>query len=266
MTRLAHGFILLVVFGVLGSRLPAQAQSLRSDIESVVHDYLAEHPEDVQRIVKDYLGAHPEVLQEALSELMKKRSPGVAGNPVPDRTTAIKNSAGQLLTSKHQVTLGDPQGDVSVVEFFDYNCGFSKRALADMLVLMRDDPKLKIVLKEFPILGPGSLEAAQVAIAVRMQDGSGGKYLAFHRKLLDEAGPANKSRALAAAADAGLDVKRIEQDIASGEVAATLEENRKLARALEINGTPAYVIGNTLVPGAVGATALKEKIKLARGN
>ena len=94
------------------------------------------------------------------------------------------------------MTLGNPQGDVTLVEFFDYSCGFCKRALSDMLALLKDDPKLKIVLKEFPILGPGSVEAARVAVAVRMQDPGGQKYLAFHQELLGAPGPATRDRAL----------------------------------------------------------------------
>lgn len=270
MRRYASSFISLAVM-MLALGPPVSAQSVRSNIETIVHDYLVEHPEDVQRIVKDYIGSHPEVLKDALLDLIKKRpaassaSPSAsAAGPAPDHAAAIRENTAQLLLSPHQVTLGDAQGDVVMIEFFDYNCGFCKRALADMLALMKDDTRLKIVLKEFPILGPGSLEAAQIAVAVRMQDASGSKYLAFHQKLLGEAGPVNKARALAAAAAAGLDMERIARDITSSEVAATLDENRKLAEALSIGGTPAYVIGNAVVPGAIGAAALKEKIRLAR--
>ena len=125
--------------------------------------------------------------------------------------------------------LGNKDGDVTFVEFFDYNCGYCKRAMADMLDLMKTDPKLKVVLKEFPVLGPGSVEAAQVAVAVRMQDPGGKKYLDFHQKLLGGRGQADKARAMAAAKDAGLDMARLEKDMASPEVRATIEENFKLA-------------------------------------
>ena len=109
--------------------------------------------------------------------------------------------------------LGNPQGDVTFVEFFDYNCGYCKRAMTDMLDLMKNDPKLKVVLKEFPVLGPGSVEAAQVAVAVRMQDKTGKKYLEFHQKLLGGRGQADKARALAAAKEVGLDMARLEKDM-----------------------------------------------------
>src|SRR5882762_2742182 len=123
--------------------------------------------------------------------------------------------------------------------------------MSDMVELMGKDPKLKVVLKEFPVLGQGSVEAAQVAIAVRMQDKSGKKYLEFHQKLLGGRGQASKATALAAAKDAGLNMTQLEKDLVSPEVKATLEESFKLAEALGLNGTPSYVIGDNVVVGAV---------------
>ena len=117
---------------------------------------------------------------------------------------------------------------------------------------MKADPKLKVVLKEFPVLGPGSVEAAQVAVAVRMQDKTGKKYLDFHQKLLTGRGQVDKARALAAAKEVGLDMARIETDLSSDEVRPTLEESFKLAEKLGLNGTPSYVIGDDVVVGAVG--------------
>ena len=121
-----------------------------------------------------------------------------------------------------------------------------------------------MVLKEFPVLSQGSVEAAQVAVAVRMQDPSGKKYLDFHQKLLGGRGAADKARAMAAAKEAGLDMAKLEKDLSSPEVSATLEENLKLAEAMGMNGTPSYVIGKQIVIGAVGVENLKEKIGIAR--
>jgi protein-disulfide isomerase len=120
------------------------------------------------------------------------------------------------------------------------------------------------VLKEFPVLSQGSVEAAQVGVAVRMQDPTGKKYLDFHQKLLSGRGAADKARAMAVAKEAGLDMARLEKDVGSAEVRATLEENMKLAESLGMNGTPSYVIGKQVVIGAVGAESLKEKIGIAR--
>jgi protein-disulfide isomerase len=215
---------------------------------------------EVERILRDYLIAHPEVIQDAMAELDKRQS---AADAEKHKAT-IKQSAQTIFSSPRQVVLGNPDGNVTFVEFFDYNCGYCKRAMDDMLTLLNDDPKLKIVLKEFPVLGPGSVEAAQVAVAVRMQDKTGKKYLEFHQKLLGGRGQADKARALAVAKDIGLDMTRLEKDLASAEVKATLQENFKVAEALGLNGTPSYVIGDNVVVGAVGLEALKEKVNTSR--
>jgi len=252
----------------------SRAQDLREEIEAIVKDYLASHPDEVGRIVQGYFVQHPEAFGQILAESLKRRSAATASvggsaaaNISPDQQRAAVASNEKLLfSSEHQVTLGNAQGDVSLVEFFDYNCGYCKRALPDMLTLLKDDPKLKVVLKEFPILGPGSVEAARVAIAARMQDPTGQKYLAFHSELLGNPGPASKEKALTAAKDQGLDMTRLEKDLVSDEVAATLNEDMKLAGAMGIHGTPGYVIGNDVVVGAVGLAALQVKIDAARGH
>ena len=223
-------------------------------------EFSAPQKGEIESIVREYLIAHPEVLQEAMTELEKRQTVAEAEK----HKTAVKDNASAIFSSPRQVNLGNPDGNVTFVEFFDYNCGYCKRAMGDMLTLMKDDPKLKVVLKEFPVLGPGSVEAAQVAVAVRMQDKTGKKYLDFHQKLLGGRGQADKAHALAAAKDAGLDMARIEKDMQSPEVKSTLEENMKLAEALGLNGTPSYVIGSDVVVGAVGLDALQEKINTNR--
>jgi protein-disulfide isomerase len=215
---------------------------------------------DIESIVKNYLIAHPEVLEEAMAELTKRQT---AAETEKHEMSVAKN-ADTIFNSPRGVTLGNKDGDVTFVEFFDYNCGYCKKAMADMLELMKTDPKLKVVLKEFPVLGPGSVEAAQVAVAARMQDPAGKKYLDFHQKLLGGRGQADKAHAMAAAKDAGFDMARLEKDIASPEVRATIEENFKLAEDMGMNGTPSYVIGKEVVVGAVGLDGLKEKIGIAR--
>jgi protein-disulfide isomerase len=238
---------LALAFGL--SAAPVHAQSFSPPQRS-----------EIEKIIKDYLLAHPEVLQEAMAELEKKQQFA----ETEKARSAIKNHSDALFNSPRQVVLGNPQGDVTFVEFFDYNCGYCKRALNDMVELMNKDPKLKVVLKEFPVLGPGSVEAAQVAVAVRMQDKTGKKYLEFHQKLLGGRGQVDKAKAIAAAKEIGLDVARIEKDIKSDEVSKTLEESMKLAEALGLNGTPSYVIGNDVVIGAVGLAGLSQKIQAAR--
>jgi protein-disulfide isomerase len=225
--------------------LPASAQTFSDD-----------QRQQIEGIVKDYLLKHPEVLQDVMSALDKKQQESDAAKA----SAMIRDNNATLFNSPHQVVLGNPQGTVQIAEFFDYNCGYCKRALPDMLTLLKADPNIKFVLKEFPVLGEGSVEAAHVAVAARMQDPSGKKYIEFHQKLLGGRGPADGTRALAVAKEVGFDMPRLEKDMNSGEVKATIDEDMKLADALGVNGTPSYVIGNELVVGAVGLDALKEKI------
>ena len=229
--------------------LPAGAQSISSGQRG-----------EIEAIIKEYLIKNPEVLQEALMELEKRQ----AVSEAQKHKAAVQDNAEALFKSKRHVVLGNPQGDVTMVEFFDYNCGYCKRALADMMELMKSDAKLRVVLKEFPVLGENSVEAARVSVAARMQDPTGKKFLDFHHKLLSNRGQIGRAQALAAAKDAGFDVARMERDMAGPEPKATIEESFKLADALGLGGTPSYVIGQDVVVGAVGAAALREKINTAR--
>jgi protein-disulfide isomerase len=234
---------------LIASPAAAPAQSISGDQRG-----------EIERIVREYLLSHPELLQEVMTELEKRQ----AAAESEKHRAAVQEHNATIFSSPRQVTLGNTQGDVTVVEFFDYNCGYCKRAMSDMLEILKDS-KVKFVLKEFPVLGEGSVQAAQVAAAVRMQDKSGGKkYLEFHQKLLGGRGQADKARALAVAKEVGFDVARIEKDMASDEVKGQLEESFKLAEALGLNGTPSYVVGSDVVVGAVGLSALKEKINGAR--
>ncbi len=215
---------------------------------------------EIEKILKDYLVKNPEILEEMSAELQKRQSVAETAK----HSAAVAKNSDLIFNSPRGVTLGNPKGDVTFVEFFDYNCGYCKKAMGDMLELIKADPKLRVVLKEFPVLGPGSIEAAQVAVAVRMQDPTGKKYLDFHQKLLGSRGQADKARALAAAKDAGLDMARLEKDLTSPEILATLKENGKVADEMGLNGTPSYVIGKQVVVGAVGLEGLSQKISEAR--
>ena len=242
--------VLIAVGLALPAAIPARAQSFTPDQRG-----------EIERIVKEYLLSHPELLQDVMAELEKRQ----AAADTEKHQSAIKEYSDAIFASPRQVTLGNAQGDVTVVEFFDYNCGYCKRALSDMMELLKTDGKLRFVLKEFPVLGDGSVQAAQVAAAARMQDKSGGKkYLEFHQKLLGGRGEADKARALAVAKETGFDIARIEKDMTSEEVKAQIEESFKLAEALGLNGTPSYVVGREVLVGAVGLNTLKEKVNTAR--
>jgi protein-disulfide isomerase len=134
---------------------------------------------EIEAIVKEYLLKNPEVLRDALDVLEKRQ----AAEEQNKQKQVISSNAKLIFDSPRGPSFGNPQGDVTLVEFFDYNCGYCKHAMQDVMQLSKEDPKLRVVLKEFPVLGPGSVDAAKVAVAVRMQD-KGGKYVEFHRLLL----------------------------------------------------------------------------------
>jgi len=208
---------------------------------------------EIEAIIKEYFIKHPEMIEElqALAQTEKQKR-------------IISENKQALFESPRHVTLGNPKGDVTMVEFFDYNCGYCKRALDDMLVLIKDNPNLRVVLKEMPVLSQGSMDAAQVAVAVAMQDKGGKRYLDFHQKLLTGRGQVDKARALAVAKEVGADMGKVEKDMNGPEVKAALQESFALAEALGFQGTPSYVIGNEAVVGAVGVKELQTKINSAR--
>lgn len=209
-------------------------------------------------VIREYLIKNPEVLQEAIAVLEQRQHEAEA----KARGQALANLKPLLIDSPRGVVVGNPKGDVTLVEFFDYNCGYCKKALSDLQELMKNDPNLRVVLKEFPVLGPGSVEAAQVAIAVRLVAPE--KYLAFHQKLLNSRGSVDRTKALAVAQEVGIDSAALQKAAASPELGATLDESMKLAEALALSGTPSYVVGDQVVIGAVGADKLKAAIAEAR--
>lgn len=232
----------------------APAMSAIGDGSSLTDDQRAE----VEGIIKGYLIAHPEVIKDAMDELQRRQDAAEQAQQV----SAIKDNGKLLFASARQVVLGNPKGDVTLVEFFDYNCTYCKRAHADMKQLLASDKNLRVVLKEFPVLGEGSAEAANVAVAVNMV--APDKYWTFHDALLTERGQVNGAKALAVAEEIGIDKVKLAQAMKSDEAKATIAEVYDLASKLALTGTPSYVTPKEVVVGAVGFDALKEKIGEAR--
>jgi protein-disulfide isomerase len=214
---------------------------------------------DVEGIVKDYLVAHPEVIEDALNALQQKR----AAQETERQKKAVADNRGDIVDADQNVVLGNPKGDVTLVEFFDYNCGYCKRGLADLVSLLDTDKNLKVVLKDYPILSPGSIEAAQVAQGVRKQL-QGEKFLEFHKALLLTRGPVGKERALEVARDSGVDMTKLEADMDAPAVKTALADNLKLGDRLGISGTPSYILGAEVVSGAVGYDALNARVEAVR--
>jgi protein-disulfide isomerase len=205
--------------------------------------------------IKDYLVQNPEVLRAAIEALDKHDKQAADA----ERQKAVGDQASALFTSKYQADIGNPKGSATLVEFFDYNCHYCKGALPDITRLMKDDPNLHVVLKDFPVLGPGSVEAARVAAAVRVQL-PGERFWSFHNKLLSQHGPIGKAEALAAAKELGLDMDKLAKDMGDKDVEKGLNEVMQMADSLQINGTPSFVVGDEVVVGAVGYDQLKGKI------
>ncbi len=209
-------------------------------------EFSAAQRQEIERIVRSYLLKHPEILTEMVDRLEKRQKAAKRAQ----ETAVITAHADALYRSGHDLVIGNPEGKVAMVEFFDYNCGFCKRSLPDVIKLKNTNPDLKIVIKEFPILGPGSREAARYALAARKQGMD--KYWKLHAALLEHRGRVNGAVALKIAKQVGLDIEKLKKDAQSPEIDRTLELNLSLANALGIRGTPAFVIGDRLVPGALG--------------
>lgn len=196
----------------------------------------------VVEIVRNYLTENPEILVEMTTELDKRQQEEQAAQ----QEKAISDNADALFRSDKSFSAGNPNGDVTVVEFFDYNCGFCRRAMPEVVKLIDNDDQVKLVLKELPIFGEDSEAAAKGALAAHRQ----GKYFEMHQKLFSEPGKANKDKVLRVANELGLDVPQLEKDMESEEIQADLDEARELAQKLGLQGTPLYLIGDRIIPGA----------------
>ncbi|CDX19916.1 Protein-disulfide isomerase [Mesorhizobium sp. ORS 3324] len=206
--------------------------------------------------IHDYILAHPEVLMEALQKLQERQREAEAA-AVRD---ALAKHADDLFRDRESPVGGNPQGDVTMVEFFDYNCPYCRQVAPVVDQAVGDDPKLRIVYKEFPILGPDSLFAAKAALAAGRQ----GKYLEFHKALYGSRTRVTEAAVLKIAAETGIDVPRLQKDMQQPDIQAMIERNAELARVLGITGTPGFVAGDQIFPGATDLAMMKKLIEQAR--
>lgn len=210
----------------------------------------------LEQAIRDYILAHPEVIAESLQKYQQQQEEAQK----QARAQAVKELKPQLVSTPASPVLGNPSGDVTVVEFLDYRCPYCKamhQPIADMIAA---DGNVRVVIKEFPILGDDSLFAARAALAAGKQ----GKYAEMHAALMTFKGKLSAQDVESAAAELGLDVVRLKVDMAAPEVDQELQQNYNLAESLGINGTPAFVIGDTLIPGAIKLEDLKAHIAKAR--
>ena len=207
----------------------------------------------VEGWVKDYLMQNPEVIRDAIMELQRRET---AAKEAAVKTALSANKS-MLLNDPGSFVAGNPNGDITVVEFFDYKCGYCKRALPALVDLINDDPNVRVVLKEFPILGPQSVVGARAAIAA-MKQARGDDYMKFHQQLMMTRGDISEGRVMELAGRMGLDPAQLAKDMRAREVEAIISRNHQLASMLDITGTPAFVIGDRIVPGAISLSEMKQ--------
>jgi len=222
--------------------IPAQAQVLSAPQEDAV-----------RAIVRDFILRNPEILVEALNALEEKQKAG--------QVEALRRLRADLLQDPGSPAIGPANADAVLVQFFDYRCPYCKQVAEPVVALARADPRLRVVFKELPILGPDSVVASRAALAAAMQ----GQYQKFHLALMARRGPLDEASVLALAKEIGLDQARLRADMAKPEVMAQVERNRALARDLGIRGTPAFVIGDEIVPGAIDIDTMRQLVARARG-
>ncbi|CAN7725605.1 DsbA family protein [Mesorhizobium sp. LjNodule214] len=234
------GWLLL---GLQGAQRPASAggEMSQDQFDQRVHDYIL---------------AHPEVVMQALQSLDARQREAEAA----EAKAALTSRADDIFRDKQSPVGGNAQGNVTLVEFFDYNCPYCRQVAPIMAQAVTDDPQLRIVYKEFPILGPDSVFAAKAALAAERQ----GKYAAFHKALLGAKTRVTEAIVLKVAAEVGLDVPRLKTDMQHPDIQASIDRNAELAQALKITGTPGFVVGDQIFPGATDLATMKKLIEQAR--
>jgi len=218
---------------------------------------LANMPKDeFERRVQTYLLEHPEVIIESVNRMEARNRASAEA----DVQAIIKGHAHELFRDVDSPIGGNPHGDITLVEFFDYNCPYCRQMVPVMMQAETADPQLRVVYKEFPILGPNSRFAAKASLAAHKQ----GKYVPFHRALYQVRGTVDPSKVIEVATAVGLDVDRLKADIEDPAIAALIEKNLALAQALRIDGTPGFVAGSQVLRGAIDLKALQGFIQAAR--
>lgn len=227
-----------------------------SDFVKAVGQHLNNEQNDdhIRQVVKDYLIKNPEVMLEVQDALNDKQEKKIAES----QTSTLQSKKDEIFNSPNDAVLGNPKGSVTLVEFFDYNCGYCKKSYPDLENLIKSDPKLRVVIKDFPILGPDSVKAHIVARAVMkiMPE----KYAEFHKELLTIPGRSNEEKAIKIAVKLGVDEQKLRSTMQDESLQQAFVDNGQLAYALGINGTPSYILGNNVLVGAVGENILKAKI------
>jgi protein-disulfide isomerase len=250
-----HLYRLLTVCGLaMMLWLPAHAQTAPQSTPP--RSFSPAQVEEIEGLIRAYLLRNPELILEAVENLEQKRREDAQRSA----KSAIAERRDEILNDVEAPVAGNPNGDVTIVEFFDYRCPYCKQVGPTIAQLLKEDSKLRFVYKELPILGPDSVVAARAALAARNQ----GKYFPLHDALMRTRGTLDEATVLKLAGDAGLDTKRLKTDMSAPEIDKILDRNMKLAHMLAITGTPGFVVGDTIVPGAVDLATLRSLVSDAR--
>jgi protein-disulfide isomerase len=210
---------------------------------------------DVKKLALEAILENPEIIMEAINKLRAQEEQDKAGA----QQQAYLDNEELLKRDPNAPVLGNPDGDVTIVEFFDYNCGYCKRAMVAMQAILETDKNLRVVYREFPILSEASVFASRAALASRAQ----GKYEAFHWALMS-AQTADEASVLTIAAQVGLDVAKLRIDMDAPEVSEHIQTSREVANALQFTGTPSFIIGDEIVGGYIPQDVMEEVIADAR--
>ncbi len=213
----------------------------------------------VMEIVEKMLRERPEIIVEALAAYQAKQELAEK-----ERQKAMLSSSNKLLFNRPgDPFIGNPDAKITIVEFFDYRCGYCKRVLKDVVAIADANPDIKVVFKEFPILGDASVVASRISLAIN--EVAPAKYGEFHKKVMSGRGAINKALLLRIAAALGIDTTAVEAQMESKAVSAAIRDTYQLAEQLGIRGTPAFVVGDQVVPGAIDRATLEKLIAEQRG-
>lgn len=246
MSKLLTWLSVGLVAGGLAFPAAAQEKSAFSDAQR----------REIQGLVRAYLLENPELINEMVELLQDKQ----AAERDEKQKEVIAKHHDEIFNPPEATVIGNVKGDVTVVEFFDYNCGYCKSMFPALMETLAEDGKIRLVLKELPILGPPSEAAAKAALAARKQ----GKYSEFHQALLSSKRALSEPQIMSIAKTVGLDVVQLQADMKDKSIKDIIERNRDLARDLQINGTPAVFVGEKFFPGAMSKDNIKVAIDEAR--
>lgn len=210
----------------------------------------------VKALVREVIRDNPEIVLEALNELERRQE----AEKQARAEAAITGTRTALERDPADPTFGPADADVTIVEFFDYRCPYCKQVTERLFAAAKADPKVRIVFKEYPILGPASVLAARGAIAARNL----GKYTEYHQAMMASRAQVDEAMILKTAVGIGITADTMKAEMAKPEVEAYLQKTLALGKSIGITGTPAFIVGRRLVPGAIDDATLKELIEEAR--